>query len=793
MIAKVVQSPFVSTISSTVASALLLCAAAVIAPLHLATAAPVSDAAVPITGTLQVVYGDDFLNKRSERLYFVEDKLSGESYQVHLSRPAPANVAAGRQVTVRGRVSGKHVYLAAGEELTLAAAGSLTAGSDTQASTTAVTGDQATLVVVADFKDAAVSCPVTTIRDTMFTDPNNQSIDDLFRETSQGQLSLSGKVVGPFKIDAASTDTCDVNAWSTAADAAAQSAGVDLNGYQRRVYVIPSQNTCGYTGLGTIGGSPGKAWIMRCDLPAVYGHEIGHTLGMNHAATSTNEYGDTSDIMGSEMSGLRQLNAAHQKQMGWRAPESFVDVTKSGTYLVAPIELGAASAVAPQALRIAKPDTGETYYIGYRQPIGFDANLNSQLTSRVQVHRYNDAGGRTWYLSGLLVGSSFSDTVNGITITNLSLTPDYATVQVQFASDATCARAAPTVTASPASQTVAAGATASVAVSVTNKDSAACAAATFNVAAVAPSGWTASPAPTAIALAPGGTGQTTLSIASPGTTPAGTYNTAVNVSDASVAAHNASVTATVVVQDPCVRSVPGVALTPASQSGTAGQTLQYVANISNLDSAACPATTFAVAGAVPSGWAGVISGSSLTLSPGQSAQSGLSVSSPSSVADGSYAVAVSAANAGGTNLVTATTGSYQVFSNTDSVAPTAPGGLAGRYDSKRYRISLSWIAASDNVGVVAYRIYRDTAYLGQTTTTAYVDGAVTAGTTYSYYVTAVDAAGNVSPASGAVAVSTGTATAKRRVKEEKGARPCGRAPTRTVATARYWQRFPLLY
>jgi len=763
MVATTFLSRFISAIGLPVAGTVLLGAATVYAPVQGAAAATTSDMVVAVTGTLQVVYGDDFLSKRSQRLYFVEDTLSGTTYQVHLSRPAPSNIAPGRKVTVRGRIDGKHIHLAAGEELSLAAAGSLTAGSDTQATTIAATGDQPTLVVVTNFRDAAVSCPVTTIRDTMFTDPGNQSIDDLYRETSQGRLSLSGKVVGPVTINASSTDTCDVNAWSTAADAAAQSAGVDLSGYQRRVYVMPSQNACGYTGLATIGGSPSKAWIMRCDLPAVYGHEIGHTLGMNHAATLANEYGDTSDIMGSEMSGLRQLNAAHQKQMGWRAPESFLDVTKSGTYEVAPIELDAASALAPQALRIAKPDTGEAYYVGYRQPIGFDANLNAQITSRVQVHRYNDAGGRTWYLSGLLVGSSFSDATNGITITNVSLTPGYATVHVQFAADSTCVRAAPVVTASPASQAVTAGGTATFAISVTNKDSAACAAATFNVAALSPSGWAASAAPSAMALAPGGTGRTSLSIVSPVTAPPGAYTTAVNISGG-IALHAATVNAPVTVQSPCVRAMPGVALTPSAQNGTAGQTLQYVADISNLDSTSCPATTFAVAGAVPAGWGGVISVSSLTLGPGQSAQSSLNVSSPASVLAGSYAVAVSAASSSDTSLVTSATGGYQVLSSKDTAAPAAPSGLAARYDSRKSRTSLSWSAASDNVGVIGYRIYRDMAYVGQATTTAFVDSAVPAGATYSYHVTAVDAAGNVSAPSGSVVLSTGTATVKRRIK-----------------------------
>jgi M6 family metalloprotease-like protein len=714
-----------------------------------------------VTGTLRVIYGDDFARQRGERLIFVEDGQTGEFYRVHAAKTVPARLAAGRQVTLRGRVEGGQLYLAAGEETNLAAAGSTSTSGDLLATDAIVTGDQSTLVVVTNFTDASVACPVQTIRDTMFTDPNNKSIDDLYRETSLGQFSLSGQVIGPFRIAATSTDTCDVNAWASAADAAALAAGVDPAQYQKRVYVLPSQNTCGYTGLATIGGTPGKAWIMRCDLPGVYAHEIGHTLGMNHAATASNEYGDTSDFMGSELSGLRQLNAPHQHQMGWRAPERFVDVTQSGTYDVAPIELDGASATAPQALRIAKPDTGETYYVGYRQPIGFDANLSSQLTSRVQIHRYNGAGGRTWYLSGLPVGGQFVDSVNGITITNLALTPGYATVQVQFPAAGACAAGAPVVSATPSTQTVAPGGTANLAVTVTNTDSAGCAAAAFGLGTVVPSGWSASASPAVLSLAPGATGQATVSLVAPTAATSGTYTATVNVSDAAAIQHAASASVAVDVQTPCVRAVPAVTLSPAAQSGAPGQGLSYVASVSSRDGSSCPATTFAVAGGVPAGWTGTLSSSSVTLTPGQSAQVGLGVASSASAAAGVYGVAVSAANGSDSSLVASGSGTYQVVSTADVTAPTAPSGLTGRFDSRKSRISLSWTASADNVGVTAYRVYRDAAYLGQSATTVYSDAAIATGASYSYSVTAIDAAGNESAASAAVIVTTGSAKPKR--------------------------------
>jgi acid phosphatase type 7 len=60
-------------------------------------------------------------------------------------------------------------------------------------------------------------------------------------------------------------------------------------------------------------------------------------------------------------------------------------------------------------------------------------------------------------------------------------------------------------------------------------------------------------------------------------------------------------------------------------------------------------------------------------------------------------------------------------------------------------VTLSWSAATDNVGVTGYRIYRDGALLATVNTgTIYRDTTAAAGSTYAYAVRAIDAAGNVS-------------------------------------------------
>ena len=87
----------------------------------------------------------------------------------------------------------------------------------------------------------------------------------------------------------------------------------------------------------------------------------------------------------------------------------------------------------------------------------------------------------------------------------------------------------------------------------------------------------------------------------------------------------------------------------------------------------------------------------------------------------------------------------------DTTPPSTPTGLAGTPGDRR--AALSWTPASDDVAVVGYRIYRDGTPVGEATLTSYVDIDLTNGTSYSYRVTAFDAAGNESSQSSAVSVT----------------------------------------
>src|SRR6185436_1429222 len=95
----------------------------------------------------------------------------------------------------------------------------------------------------------------------------------------------------------------------------------------------------------------------------------------------------------------------------------------------------------------------------------------------------------------------------------------------------------------------------------------------------------------------------------------------------------------------------------------------------------------------------------------------------------------------------------------DTTPPSAPGALTAGAASTT-QINLSWGAATDNVGVTGYRVERcagagctSFTQVATPSGTSFNDTGLTASTSYSYRVRAVDAAANPGPFS-----NTGTAT-----------------------------------
>lgn len=84
-----------------------------------------------------------------------------------------------------------------------------------------------------------------------------------------------------------------------------------------------------------------------------------------------------------------------------------------------------------------------------------------------------------------------------------------------------------------------------------------------------------------------------------------------------------------------------------------------------------------------------------------------------------------------------------VLTATDTIPPTAPIGLRA-LPSASDEIVLAWNAASDNIGVTSYVVFRDGVPVDTTIFPTYIDSPLASGTTFTYSVASVDSSGNQS-------------------------------------------------
>jgi glucose/arabinose dehydrogenase len=93
----------------------------------------------------------------------------------------------------------------------------------------------------------------------------------------------------------------------------------------------------------------------------------------------------------------------------------------------------------------------------------------------------------------------------------------------------------------------------------------------------------------------------------------------------------------------------------------------------------------------------------------------------------------------------------------DTQPPTAPSNLRGTASGTA--ITLNWNPSTDNVGVVAYDIFRDNTLVGTVAgtppATTFNDSGLTPNTNYSYYAVARDIQSNISAHSNTISVRTG--------------------------------------
>ncbi|WP_332821922.1 Ig-like domain-containing protein [Pseudomonas sp.] len=440
-------------------------------------------------------------------------------------------------------------------------------------------GAQRTLAILVNFQDKPSEKPWTTTQanSLMF---GSGGVSGFFKENSSQQTWLSGSVAGWYTIPVNST-VCDGFAIEKSAKSAAQAAGFNLANYERFVYIFP-KNACGYSGMGQVGAAPSSTWINGSMILRTVAHEMGHNLGLHHAhaldcgdttlgsSCTSQEYGDTLDIMGYSGT-VGHFNGFNKERLGWLASSNIINVASGGSFYLKPASTQTNSG---KVLKIANglDSSGQPryYYVEYRQPTGFDAQITDRgvvdpnnVFKGVAVRQASPSNGNSGQLLDMTAGSNFVDmkdaalvggrsfSGSGMTLTTQWTDASQALVTVDFGgggSTTTCTRSAPVVSVSPGQSTwLAAGSSYTFTVSVTNKDSSGCTSSSFSLSPVKPSGWTASLASTSLSLAPGASASTSLKVTSPSTAADGFYSVG---SSATANTRTASGTASFVIDNP---------------------------------------------------------------------------------------------------------------------------------------------------------------------------------------------------------------------------------------------------
>lgn len=558
-------------------------------------------ARVALEGTLEVLVEDHADQRLSRVRHFVV--AGSERLELKSARQGPLRgLRSGTRLRVDGTKDGARYLNLDGST------GSVTTLATAPAPTTI--GAQRTAVILVNFQDRPADRPWTAdqVRSAVFG-----TVSNFYAENSFGNMWLTGNVFGWYPIAQAST-SCDQQQIASSARAAATAAGVDVGSYARLVYVFPKTAACYWTGTASVGGTPSEAWINGELGLDVLAHEMGHNLGLHHSHASIcsgatlgdacvhSEYGDTVDVMGGAKSA--HFNAFQKEYLRWlngTATPQIQTVSSSGTYTIGAY-VGAGTH--PKALKILKgldATTGKPvyYYLEYRQPVGFDAPLGdpaSMLLSAANVMNgvlvrtgSPDESGNTSFLldmtpatydsfyprdPALVVGQTFTDSVAGVTISTSWTDAATAGVTVVLKQPG-CTRANPVVALAPASQQAAAGGAVTYAVTVTNKDAAACGASTFNLQRTLPSGWTGSFASASLNVGAGGNASTTLTVTSPATATASTYPISIGAVNAASPSNSGTASGSYAV----ISSGISVTLSTDSAGYALGQTVRMATQV----------------------------------------------------------------------------------------------------------------------------------------------------------------------------------------------------------------------
>lgn len=616
------------------------------------------------------------------------------------------------------------------------------------------------LVIIVNFADAPAPPDLRFLDGTLQTVPldaanteavlftNPASMSARYVEMSQGDLTVTGQVVEVALPD--NIGDLTVDQWRSAADAEATTLGYTLSNFDRIGYLL----RWGFNGQISVGGaSAANDWFWVSSVTPVVphlderviNHEFGHTLGFKHASRmeangSISEFLDQTDFMGN--ADAVHTNAVNKHKKGWLTGSRLVNhpLDAYGGYLLRPL---ADPQDDSQVLLIdghgAHPVLGVPFdsYLSFRSPIGFDANLpaasdayGTPLLNTLHLHHNRKDDKLFRYLDRALAAGDLFE-INGTFVGVASITATGAQVQVL---QSPYFPAPPLVSVtSLLAQPVVAGTPVDYEIGVTNLDTGVTFPAYYENDFVSPAaGWMISwdVVPKPILVAPNQTEPITgFRVISPLGTPPGVYDIDLTLTNETGSAGPVATLATVQYEV----SSNGDVTPPPPPSGLFGNTYPGTGN-----------------DYIVLQWSHPPDISDVVLY--QPYRNGVALPPPATLSTlyvdffysglESNAYVVRAVDAAGNESIPSNAISVGV---PDVSAPTAPTGLMGG-GGMGAAVELSWAPSVDDVWVYAYEVHLNGAWLATVYDPEFSDPLPPAGVA-AYTIHAIDAAGNLSPAS----------------------------------------------
>jgi hypothetical protein len=202
-----------------------------------------------------------------------------------------------------------------------------------------------------------------------------------------------------------------------------------ISEYPRRIFLLPQMN-CEWAGLGTIGcGTECIIWINGPYnfYKHIILHEIGHTLGMQHATMKGQEYGDNGNVMGS---GEGCFGAPQLWEMNWNTP-LLLDLKQN---MMTTITIPPLMASNRTIVRTDNYGSFPVLYISYIHSLNILDSVSLNYDKTVMIHQYDGSQQENDNKSNLLAALHENDTFDFPPLNlhfNVTFCNDtFATVQV---------------------------------------------------------------------------------------------------------------------------------------------------------------------------------------------------------------------------------------------------------------------------------------------------------------------------------------------------------------------------